>query len=181
MSFINDNFKTATLTLAVAAAGPIATASLSVDIASSFNVNYTGVANGVITLPNPTDTQAGDRVLISNTGTVAFSIGGDALNPGFHTSAKWTGTAWTFLDGGRNSGVSVPVATIAAGNFLVTHNLAMPIGTFSSLLFRAYNTIGNEVIFKRNKVADTANALGFSSPAAITTNLPITFDISPLA
>ena len=181
MSFINDNLKRATLNLAVAAAGPIGTAAATVDIASSFNVTYTGAANGVVTVANPTDVQAGDIVKISNVGTIAFSFGGDILNPGFHTYAEWTGTAYTYLDGGRNAGVSVPVATIAAGNFTVPHNLAMPTGTFSSLVFRAYNSIGNEVVFKRNKAADTANVLGFSSPVAITTNLPITFDISPLA
>lgn len=181
MSFINDNLKMATLPLAVAVAGPIATALLSVDIASSFNVTYSGIADGAVTLPNPTDAQAGDKVKIANVGTVSFTIGGDKLSPGFHTYAHWTGTAWSFLDGGRNSGVSIPVATVAAGNFLVTHNLAMPAGSFSSLVFRAYNAIGNEVVFKRNKAADTANALGFSSPVAITTNLPIVFDIASLA
>jgi hypothetical protein len=181
MSFINDNLKTATLPLTVAAAGVIATAPLSVDIASSFNVAYTGVANGVVTLPNPTDAQAGDRVRVANTGTVAFSIGGDTLQPGFHTLAHWTGTAWSFLDGGRNAGVSIAVAAVPAGALLVTHNLSMPAGTFSSVLFRAYNTLGNEIVFKRNKAADTANALGFTSPVALTTNLPITFDFSPLA
>jgi hypothetical protein len=182
MSFINDNFKTAQLApIALAAAGSIGAAPATVDIASSFAINYTGPVNGLVTIPNPTDVQAGDRVRISNVGTAAFSIGGDSLSPGFHTYAEWTGASYTYLDGGRNAGVSVPVAAVAAGNFTVTHNLAMPAGTFSSLVFRAYNSIGNEVIFKRNKAADTANVLGFSSPVAITTNLPITFDISPLA
>lgn len=181
MAFINDNLKIATLNLTVVAAGPIATAPLSVDIASAFNVTYSGTADGVVTIPNPTDAQAGNVVKVANVGTVSFTIGGDKLAPGFHTYAHWTGTAWSFLDGGRNAGTSISVATVSAGNFLVTHNLAMPTGSFSSLVFRAYNSIGNEVVFKRNKTADTANALGFSSPVAITTNLPIVFDIAPLA
>jgi hypothetical protein len=134
-----------------------------------------------LTIPNPTDAQAGDRVYIANTGTVAFSIGGDTVNPGAHTQAHWTGTAWAFLDGGRNAGVSVPVAAVPAGALLVTHNLAMPAGSFSSVIYRAYNTLGNEIVFRRNKAADTANAMGFTNSTAITTNLPITFDFVPLA
>jgi hypothetical protein len=179
--FINDTVKRATLDLTIAAAGSLGTAATTVDIASSFNVKYTGTPNGVVTLSTPTDVQAGDLVEISNSGAVAFSFGGDILNPGFHTYAVWTGTAYTYLDGGRNAGVSVPVAAIPVGAFTVPHNLGMPTGAFSSLVFRAYNTLGNEVIFKRNKAGDTANLLGFTSPVAITTNLPITFDISPLA
>jgi hypothetical protein len=97
--FISDNLKLASLPLAVAAAGPIGTALTTVDIASSFNVTYTGVANGAITLPNPTDALAGDRIKVANVGTIAFSFGGDTLNPGFHTYAEWTGTGYTFLDG----------------------------------------------------------------------------------
>jgi hypothetical protein len=179
--FINDSLKRATLNLPIAVAGSIGTAPLTVDIASSFNITYTGVAGGILTVPNPTDVQAGDIVKIANIGAIPFVIGTDMLNAGFHTYLEWTGTTWTFLDGGRNAGISVPVATVSAGNFTVTHNLGMPTGTFSSLVFRAYNSIGNEVTFKRNKAADTANVLGFSSPVAITTNLPITFDIVPLA
>lgn len=181
MAFTNDTFKTATLALTVTAAGPIATAALSVDAASSFNINYTGPANGALTIPSPSDAQAGDRVTITNTGSVAFSIGGDVLNPGFHTRAQWTGTAWSFLDGGRNAGVSIAVATIPAGPILVTHNLGLPTGAFSSVVFRAYNSVGTEIVFRRNKAGDTANLLALSSPVSITTNLPITFDISPLA
>jgi hypothetical protein len=179
--FINDTIKTATLALTVAAPGAIATAPLSVDIASSFNINYTGAANGLVTIPNPTDGQAGDRIIVANTGTIAFSLGGDSINPGAHTLLHWTGTAWSIFDGGRNAGASISVATVPAGALLVTHNFAMPVGSFSSVVCRAFNSAGNEVMFRRNKAGDTANALAFTVPAAITTNLPIVFDISPLA
>ena len=181
MSFINDNFKVASIDLTIAAAGPLGTAAATVDIASSFNVKYSGAANGAIVVPTPTDVQAGDRAFIANVGVIPFSVLGETVNGGFMTIIHWSGTAWILLDGGRNAGVSVPVAAVAAGNFIVTHNLGMPTSLFSSVLFRAYNTLGNEVVFKRNKAADTANALGFSSPVVISTNLPITFDFSPLA
>jgi hypothetical protein len=181
MSFINDNLKRATINLTVAAAGPIGTAATTVDIASSFNINYTGVAKGVVTIANPTNAQAGDFIKIANTGTVAFSLGGDVLNAGFHTYAEWSGTAYTFLDGGRNAGTSVAVAAVPAAAFLVAHDLGMPVGMFSSVIYRAYNTFGNEIVFRRNKAADTANAMGFTSAVALTTGLPITFDFTPLA
>lgn len=181
MSYIADNFKTAQVTIALAAPGAIGTAATTVDIASTIAVNYTGTANGAVTLANPTDAQAGDRVKVLNIGTAAFTINGDAVAPGFHVDAAWNGTAWNFQDGGRNAGISVPVAAVPAGTLNVTHNLAMPAGTFSSVIVRAYNTLGNEIVFRRNKAGDTANVVSFTVPVAITTNLPITFDIAPLA
>jgi hypothetical protein len=184
MSLINDNFKTATVALAVTAAGAMATAAVSVDIASTFLVTYTGAANGAVTLPNPTDAQAGDRVKVLNAAasTQSFSMGGIAVPVGQHIEAVWSGTVWSFQSTvGRNAGASVSVAAVPAGALLVTHNLAMPAGTFSSVVFRAYNSAGNEVVLRRNKAADTANVLGFTVPVAITTNLPLVFDITPLA
>jgi hypothetical protein len=79
--FFADNVKHATIPLAVTVAGSIGTAVTTVDIASSFNITYTGVANGVVTAPNPTDGQAGDIVRVANVGSVAFTIGGDLLSP----------------------------------------------------------------------------------------------------
>ncbi len=180
--FINDTFKKATLTLSLAAAGPIATAPLSVDIASSFSVTGTA-ANLALTLPNPTNAQAGDVVHVSNAAANAntFTINGYTIKPSEFGEFVWNGTSWLNMDGGRNTGASVSVATVSAGNFLVTHNLVMPTGTFSQVVYRAYDSAGSEVLFKRNKAADTANALGFSSPVAITGNLPIVFDFTPLA
>lgn len=181
MTFIADNFKTAQVTIALAAPWAIGTAATTVDIASSIAVNYTGTANGAVTLASPTDAQAGDRVKVLNIGTQPFVINGDAVNPWFHVDAVWNGTAWNYQDGGRNAGVSVPVAAVPAWVLNVTHNLAMPAGTFSNVIYRAYNTLGNEVVFRRNKAGDTTNVLSFTVPVAITTNLPITFDIIPLA
>ena len=181
MAFISDNLKTAQLTVALAAPGAIGTAPLTVDIASTIAVNYTGTANGVITVPTPTDIQAGDRVSILNVGSQPFVLNGDSIPVGYFAELRWSGTAWIYQDGGRNAGVSVPIAAVPAGVLNVTHNLAMPTGQFSSVIVKAYNTLGNEIVFRRNKAGDTANVVSFSVPSAITTNLPITFDIIPLA
>jgi hypothetical protein len=183
MTYILDNHKNATIKLAtVAAAGPFAAAAASVDIASSFVITQT--TNVALTIPNPTDATAGDLLRIGSdtTSTSPFSVNGITLTPGEFATFFWSGTAWLYLDGGRNAGAVVPVAAVAAGNFVVTHNLAMPAGSFSSVIWRAYNPAGNEVILKRNTAADTANATGFSSPVALAApNLPLTFYFTPLA
>lgn len=66
MSYISDTLKTAQVTIALAAPGSIGLAADTVDKASSIAVNYTGAANGAVTLANPTDAQAGDRVKVLN-------------------------------------------------------------------------------------------------------------------
>jgi hypothetical protein len=176
-----DNLKLATLPLAVTVAGSVGTAATTVDIVSSFNITYTGVANGVVTVPNPTDTQAGDTVKVANVGTVAFIIGGDALLPGFFTNLHWNGTAWLSSDGGRNSGMPVTVATIPAGILNVTHNLGMAVGAFSDVQVSVLNSAGNVVIYRRNTAGDTANVLSFNVPVAVTSNLPHRFIFTPLS
>lgn len=177
--FINDNFKTATVALPnFAANGALGTAITTVDIASTFVITQT-TAGISLTLPTPTDATAGDRLVVINStaSTTGITVAGVPLSIGEQAMFTWSGTAWITNDGGRNMGTSVLVASIAVGNSLVTHNLSLPTGTFSQVVFKAYNSTGNEVTFKRNKAADTANAFGISSPVALTN---ITFDIIPL-
>lgn len=180
MAFINDNFKTATIALSnFAANGALGTAATTVDITSTFVITQT-TAGISLTLPTPTDATAGDRLVVINgtASTTGITVAGVPLAIGEQAIFTWSGTAWITNDGGRNMGTSILVASIPVGNSLVTHNLALPTGTFSQVIFRAYNAAGNEVTFKRNKVADTTNAFGISSPVALTN---ITFDIIPLA
>jgi hypothetical protein len=92
--FIDDTQKNATLPIALSAAGSIGTAPLTVDIASSFNVTYTGALNGLVTLPTPTNAIAGDLVKVANTGTVAFKVGSIVVEAGLHTYLHWSGAAW---------------------------------------------------------------------------------------
>ena len=180
MAFINDNFKTATIALPnFTVNGALGTAIATVDIASTFVITQT-TASISLTLPSPTDATAGDRLVVINstTSTTGIKVVGVPLSIGEQAMFTWSGTAWITNDGGRNMGTSVLVASVPVGNSLVTHNLALPAGTFSQVIFGAYNTTGNEVTFKRNKVADTTNAFGISSPIALTN---ITFDIINLA
>lgn len=177
--FIATNQKLATIALAnVAAAGPLGTAAATVDVVSSLTINQT-TAGIALTIPAPTDALAGDRLTVGNVGTAAVTVAGVPLAPNEFAEWVWSGTAWLMNDGGRNMGASVLVPTIAAAaNFTVAHNLAIPTGAFSSIIERAYDTNGNEVVFKRNKAADTANVMGFYSPIALAN---ITFDFAPLA
>jgi len=181
MAYINDTLKTATIALAnFAASGAIGTAATTVDTASSFVITQT-TAGIALTIPSPTNTTAGDRLRIgsSSASTANITVAGAVLQPGEFQDFSWSGTAWLSNDGGRNMGAVVSVATIAAGNSVVTHNLSLPAGQFSSVVFRAYDTTGQEVVFKRNTAGDTANAFGISSPVAIAT--ATTFYVTALA
>jgi hypothetical protein len=182
MSHINDNFGVAALPLSLAVAGPIATAANSVDKASGFAVTATA-AGLALTLPTPTKGDMQHRVLVTNAlaNVNSYTVNGYKINAGESGYFAWDGATWITEAGGRNMGASISVAAIAAGNFTVAHNLALPTGTFSNVVFRAFDSTGSEIIFKRNKTADTANVIGFYSPSAITAGLPIVFDIVPLA
>lgn len=185
MSFlIYDSVKFGTLAFPnFAANGAIGTAANTVDMASSFVITQT-TASISLTIPSPTDAQAGDRLQVANAteSTTSITVAGIVIPVGGLQEFMWTGTAWvTNISGIRNQGTSVSVATVGAGTLTVTHNLGLPSGKFSSVVFRAYNSAGSEIIFKRNKAGDTANALSLTIPVAITTNLPIVFDIAPLS
>jgi hypothetical protein len=180
---VNDILKTATLPLAnFATSGAIGTAATTVDIASSFVITQTtpGVA---LTLPLPTNANSGDRLLVGSatTSTTPVNVAGTILVPGEFASWLWGGTAWLFADGGRNTGASIAIAGVPQGALLVTHNLAMPTGAFSQVIYQCHNSVGTQVFLRRNKAADTANAMAFTVVSAITANLPLTFDFSPVA
>jgi len=178
--FVNDNLKIATLPIGnLATGGNIGTAAATVDIASSFEVTQT-TAGQAVTLPNPTDGLAGDLVRVANApaSTASFTMYGVKVPAGQYAEFFWDGSAWLYQEGGRNSGASVLVAAIAVGNNTITHNLNMPAGSFSQVVFRAYNALGNEVVFRRVKASDTANAIVVNSTVALAN---ITFDIVPLA
>ena len=180
---VNDNHLLSTVPLtSFAANAPLGTAAATVDIASSFVITQ-AVGGIVVTIPAPTDTTAGLELNIANAAasTQNITVGGYLMIPSSSMQYRWTGASWVFINaqgGIRNMGASVLVAAVTAGNSVVTHNLTLPATFFSSVIFRAYNAAGNEVMFKRNKAADTTNVIGISSPIALTN---ITFDIVSLA
>lgn len=177
--FINDNLKQATIEVAnLATGGAIGTAATTVDIASSFNITQT-TAGQTITIPNPTDTLAGDLVTIRNTGTASFTILAQVLSAGEFATFSWSGTTWAYHGDTRNSGAVVTLASVVVGPNTVTHNLSLPTGSFSRYMFDAYNAAGNAVVFRRTiPTVDTANTLSVTSTVALSN---ITFYITPLA
>lgn len=91
---INDNLKLATLPISdLSLGGNIGTASTTVDIASSFNINQ-ATAGQAITLPNPTETTAGQLVVVSNTGSASFTMYGNLIAPNQRVLLNWDGASW---------------------------------------------------------------------------------------
>lgn len=178
--YINDNLKLATLTiLDLPTGGSIGTASTTVDIASTFNIEQT-TAGQVLTIPSPTDTTAGDRVVINNIGTVSFNIGGQSIAIDSSRQFVWNGLDWVFdSSSARNTGAVVTLASMTAGNNTVTHNLDMPTGSFSNLIVKAIDENGSEMTFRRVVASDTADTITVSVASAVSN--PITFYITPLA
>jgi hypothetical protein len=180
---IQDNVVKATIALAnFAASGSIGTAATTVDLASSAVITQTTAAIA-LTLPTPTGTASEVtglefEAINALASTQSITVGSTLLVPGSVGIFRYDGAAWANIQTGlRNQGISVTMAVVA-GAQTVTHNFGMPAGKFSSLIFRAYNAGGTEVVFKRVKASDTANVAGFSS---VTAMAAITFDLVPLA
>ena len=178
--FVLGTFKLATIALTnFATGGSIGTAATTVDIASCFNINQT-TAGQILTIPVPTNAIAGDQIRISNVGTAVFTILGKSISPGTFTDLSWNGTAYAVdADSGRNMGAVVTAATLTVGNNTITHNLAMPTGSFSAVNLDIRDSLGSTVNLRRVTGSDTANAIVVTSPIAVAT--PVTFYITSLA
>jgi len=97
--FVNNG---STLNVAIntgnfATGGSIGSAASTVDVATSINIPQT-TAGQTLTLPSPTTTTAGRSLIINNTGSTSFIIGGNVIPNGQGRSYQWNGSAWTILD-----------------------------------------------------------------------------------
>lgn len=183
----NDNLKVTTILVPggiIAAGGLIGTAPLTVDVASSFVFTQTVPMVATATLPSPTDAQAGDRLSIGNSSssTQDILVNSVVINPGKFFEFDWSGSAWLALTsvasgGGLGTVVTVP-GGIPVGNSTVTHNLGLPPTKFSWVIAQALNSVGSEVVIRRNTSGDTSNAMGVFSAVAVTG--PITYYITSL-
>ena len=186
----NDNLKVTTILVPgglIPGGGLIGTAAVTVDVASSFLVTQTIPMVATATLPSPTDAQAGDRLSMGNssTSTQDIMVNSIIIPPGKFFEYHWSGTAWLPLAvaaaavGGGGLGTVVTVAGgIPVGNSTVTHNFGLPATKFSWLIAQALNSVGSEVVFRRNISGDTTNVMGISSAVAVTG--PITYYITSL-
>ena len=73
--------------------GAIGTAAATVNITSVIAIAQT-TAGIALTLPNPTQTQAGRLLLVANTGSQPVTVGGASVANGKMLPFLWTGTAW---------------------------------------------------------------------------------------
>lgn len=85
----------------------IGTAPTTVDNASEIIIPQT-TAGITLTLPNPTNAQAGRLLTVVNTGTAAFIIAGQKVWPSGEVKFSWTGTAWAAL---KHMPYLTPIAT----------------------------------------------------------------------
>lgn len=76
-----------------AANGSLGTAATTVDLFSTVLIPQT-TAGIAVTLPSPTNTTAGRRLVVGNTGTTSVTVGGAAIPSGQSIEYVWSGTAW---------------------------------------------------------------------------------------
>ena len=76
-----------------AANGSLGTAATTVDLFSTVLIPQT-TAGIAVTLPSPTNTTAGRRLVVGNTGTASITVGGTAIPSGQSIEYVWSGTAW---------------------------------------------------------------------------------------
>ncbi|HPC92131.1 MAG TPA: hypothetical protein P5317_07625 [Myxococcota bacterium] len=90
-----------------AANAAIGTAAATVDPFSTIAIPQT-TAGITLTLPNPTNAQAGRLLTVVNTGTAAFIVAGQKVWPSGEVKFSWTGTAWVAL---KHMPYLTPIAT----------------------------------------------------------------------
>jgi hypothetical protein len=92
--------------------GSIGSNTTTVDINSYFNVNQT-TANQILTLPTPSNINAGRMVIVSNIGSTSFTMHGTIIGIGQQSMFMYNGTAWTPLSNAA-SGTTVPISGLTA-------------------------------------------------------------------
>lgn len=79
-----------------AGGGSIGAASATVDLGSLITIAQT-TAGQTITVPNPTDTTPGRKLILSNIGSQSFTVFATAVAAGVSIEAVWTGAAWSHV------------------------------------------------------------------------------------
>jgi hypothetical protein len=104
-----------------ASGGSIGSAATTVDVSTSFNVNQT-TASQVLTLDTPTVTTAGRLVIVSNVGSVPFTMYGVIVSVNTTTTFYWNGTQWTSsgIDGSGANYIQNQLGSDQTANFQIT-------------------------------------------------------------
>lgn len=77
----------------LAANGAVGTAAATVDVASTLVLSQ-ATANIALTLPNPTNAQAGRMLFVTHNGTAATTVASRTISPGETLSFIWDGNTW---------------------------------------------------------------------------------------
>lgn len=148
----------------LAAGGAVGTAAATVDIASVLVLAQT-TANQALTLPNPTNAQAGRILFVTHNGTAATTVNGIRVSPGESLMCVWDGNTWNTEKGatitewlvtGNTGTINTGYADAAAQ----TNNF---IGTLDNIPWSAYTNAASP-----NAKTDLKLYTATSSAAAIT-------------
>ncbi len=104
-----------------AANAAVGTAVATVDVTSHIIINQT-TAGITLTLPNPTNAQAGRLLIVENAGTSPVTVAGKSINTGETISFVWDGNSWNppaYIAPNR-----AYVYAAAAANTVVANNAA---------------------------------------------------------
>lgn len=146
-----------------AAAGVIGTAAATVDLYSTINLTQTS-PNLALTIPNPTNVQAGRLLTVANTGTVQVQLNGQFITPRTAQSYVWSGAAWVPVGDNPN------VITVAASrNFAPTDHLKTLSATAAITLTVPAN-IG--YLLCRVRQASAAAVITIAAGAGVTLKAP---------
>lgn len=127
-----------------AANAAIGTAVATVDVASVILIPQT-TAGITLTLPNPTQAQAGRLLIVGNTGNQPVTVAGQAVNNASAMPFVWTGAAWVPLGSAASNdwkitGNTGTAPTAYADNAAQTGNF---VGTLDNQAFAIYANASN--------------------------------------
>lgn len=166
-----------------AANAAIGTAAATVDIASGVLITQT-TPNIVLTLPAPSNTQAGRLLFVGNTGTQPVTVSGQVIANGTGIPFSWTGTAWIPYGaaGGvvedfwrSNTGATLPDGT---NDFTenITHNGNMGLGIADPATLAARHDVNGAEVLRTVALANFAANAAIGTAAA-TVNIASTISI----
>ncbi|MCW2957003.1 MAG: hypothetical protein JWO69_1872, partial [Thermoleophilia bacterium] len=163
----------------LAAGGAIGTATSTVDVDTTFNVNQT-TAGQTLTLPSPTTTTGGRIAYVSNVGTASFTMYSVTVAAGATQQYIWNGTAWAPASvDGAGSGITT-IGTInsqtKSANGAVINGTSIFLQTADATNVGLVST--GAQFFAGNKTFNDLIYVGSSSDTVTTDGVALRKDVS---
>ena len=151
----------------------IGTAAATVDVASELIIPQT-TAGISLTLPAPTQTQAGRLLFVKNTGSQSVTVGGVSIPSGRYLGYIWSGTAWVPQSAGssedffRSGTVAALLTPDGVTDFTdqISHNGNMGLGLADPSLVRARLDVSGAGILRPVTLANFAANAAIGTAAA---------------